>query len=99
MNEFKFIGSHQSISIEGIKFVKDQVVRLNADDTKLLKSSGFYHAFVSQGELVALNDSSLDDVPAKVDKADKPNAVKSAKSALRKTVKVDDEFKDDDKAQ
>lgn len=96
MNEFKFIGSHQSISIEGIKFVKDQVVRLNADDTKLLKSSGFYHAFVSQGELVALNDSSLDDVPAK---ADKPNAVKSAKSALRKTGKVDDAIKDDDKAQ
>lgn len=95
MNEFKFIGSHQSISIEGIKFVKDQVVKLNADDTKLLKSSGFYHAFVSQGELVALNDSSLD----KADKADKANAVKSAKSALRKTGKVDDELKDDDKAQ
>ena len=93
MNEFKFIGSHQSISIEGIKFVKDQVVRLNADDTKLLKSSGFYHAFVSQGELVALNDSSLDNP------LDKANAVKSAKSALRKTGKVDDAIKDDDKAQ
>lgn len=59
MNEFKFIGSHQSVSIEGIKFVKDQVVKLNADDTKLLKSSGFYHAFVSQGELVALNAQAL----------------------------------------
>lgn len=96
MNEFKFIGSHQSISIEGIKFVKDQVVKLNADDTKLLKSNGFYHAFVSQGELVALNDSSLDNP---LDKADKANAVKSAKSALRKTGKVDDAIKDDAKTQ
>lgn len=56
MAKFKFTGNHQSVTIEGIAFVKDQVTELTADQLKTLQASGFWQAYVKSGDLVEVKE-------------------------------------------
>lgn len=56
MPKYQFNGDHQSITIEGVTFVKGQTTELAADQEKLLEASGFWKPLLEKGEIVELKD-------------------------------------------
>lgn len=56
MPKYQFNGDHQSITIEGVTFIKGQPTELAADQEKLLEASGFWKPLLEKGEIVELKD-------------------------------------------
>lgn len=56
MPKYQFNGDHQSITIEGVTFIKGQATELAADQEKLLEASGFWKPLLEKGEIVELKD-------------------------------------------
>lgn len=51
MPSYQFSGNHQSVTIEGITFIKDTPTELTADQLKTLKASGFWQAYLKNGDM------------------------------------------------
>jgi hypothetical protein len=56
MPKYQFNGDHQSITIEGVTFIKGEATELAADQAKLLEASGFWKPLLENGEIVELKD-------------------------------------------
>lgn len=52
MLSYKYTGEYRSVTINNIVFVKNQIVELTSDESKLLKNSGFGRVMLETGELV-----------------------------------------------
>ena len=52
MPKYQFNGDHQSITIEGVTFIKGEATELAADQAKLLEASGFWKPLLEKGEIV-----------------------------------------------
>lgn len=57
MSKYQFNGDHQSITIEGVTFIKGQETELTADDLKRLQASGFWKPLLEKGEIVEVKDA------------------------------------------
>ena len=68
MAKYQFNGDHQSITIEGVTFIKGQPTELAADQEKILEASGFWKPLLEKGEIV------------EVEAAPKPAAKPAAKA-------------------
>ena len=71
MAKYQFNGDHQSITIEGVTFIKGQPTELAADQEKLLEASGFWKPLLEKGEIV------------EVEAAPKPAAKPAAKADVK----------------
>lgn len=56
MAKYQFNGDHQSITIEGVTFIKGEATELAADQAKLLEASGFWKPLLEKGEIVEVKD-------------------------------------------
>ena len=56
MPKYQFNGDHQSITIEGVTFIKGEATELAADQAKILEASGFWKPLLEKGEIVELKD-------------------------------------------
>lgn len=56
MPKYQFNGDHQSITIEGVTFIKGEATELAADQAKLLEASGFWKPLLEKGEIVEVKD-------------------------------------------
>lgn len=83
MPSYQFSGNHQSVTIEGITFIKDTPTELTADQLKTLKASGFWQAY--------LNNGGITEVAAEQPKATaKATAKTPTKAAAEKPIVNDD---------